>query len=192
MGAFKPLLPFGPVTVVEACVRYLLEGGAASVMVVTGHRGDEVRQSLTHLPVSFAVNPEVESEMGRSIACGVAELPPGTEAVMIALVDQPAIPPSVPQALIRAWRGSSRAQLLAPEHGGRGGHPVLVDARLSEELLRLDAIGGLRALFHERRERVLRVAVESPYIARDMDTWDDYSALYQEVFGARPPLNSPA
>jgi hypothetical protein len=29
--------------------------------------------------------------------------------------------------------------------------------------------------------------VESPYIARDMDTWDDYRALHREIFGSDPP-----
>ena len=43
MGAFKPLLPFGGVTVAEACVASLRAGGAGEVVVVVGHRGGEVR-----------------------------------------------------------------------------------------------------------------------------------------------------
>jgi hypothetical protein len=34
---------------------------------------------------------------------------------------------------------------------------------------------------------VKRVPVDSPFVARDMDTWDDYHALYKEVFGEPPP-----
>ncbi|HYO90797.1 MAG TPA: nucleotidyltransferase family protein [Pyrinomonadaceae bacterium] len=186
MGAFKPLLPFGDATVAERCVSYLLEGGAERLVVVTGHRGEEVRRVLSHLPVKFAVNPEAESEMGRSIARGVEELPDETEAILVALVDQPAVPPDVPRALIHEWRRTG-ARLLVPEHAGRGGHPVLLDASLRAELLSLDGQGGLRALFDRHRQEVLRVRVESPYIARDMDTWDDYRALFREVFGAEPP-----
>jgi CTP:molybdopterin cytidylyltransferase MocA len=186
MGAFKPLLPFGSVTVAQCCVSYLLEGGAEHVVVVVGHRREEVRAALKHLPVSFAVNPAPESEMGESIASGVLELPDETEAILIALVDQPAIPPSVPRALIDEWRRTG-ARLLVPEHGGRGGHPVLVDGSLRRELLHLDAQGGLRALFDKHRPETRRVSVASPYIARDMDTWDDYRALYEEVFRAPAP-----
>ncbi|HKS28065.1 MAG TPA: nucleotidyltransferase family protein [Pyrinomonadaceae bacterium] len=186
MGAFKPLLPFGDVTVAEGCVRYLLEGGADKVVVVTGTRAEEVGRALSHLPVKFAFNSEAESEMGVSIARGVEALPHETEAILVALVDQPAIPPEVPRALIREWRQTS-ARLLVPEHAARGGHPVLIDASLRSELMRLDAQGGLRALFDRHREEVSRVPVESPYIARDMDTWDDYRALYREVFGTEPP-----
>ena len=31
MGAFKPLLPFGPSTVIEACIEYLHAGGIETV-----------------------------------------------------------------------------------------------------------------------------------------------------------------
>jgi molybdenum cofactor cytidylyltransferase len=191
MGAFKPLLPFGSRTVAECCVSYLLEGGAESVVVVIGHRRDEVRARLAHLPVRFAVNPESESEMGDSIARGVEQLPVETAAILVALIDQPAIPASVPEALIERWRQGG-ARLLVPEHAGRGGHPVLLDASLRRGLLTLDRQRGLRALFDEHRAEIRCVPVSSPYIARDMDTWDDYRALYEEVLGTSPPIEGSA
>jgi CTP:molybdopterin cytidylyltransferase MocA len=187
MGAFKPLLPFGDRTVVECCVRYLIEGGAERVVVVVGHRQEEMRASLSHLPVGIAVNADAESEMGVSIARGVEQLSMETKAILIALVDQPAIPPEVPQALINEWRQTG-ARLVVPSHAGSGGHPVLLDSTLREELLNLDREQGLRALFDAHRAEVVRVPVASPYIARDMDTWDDYSSLYEEVFAASPPV----
>ena len=75
MGAFKPLLPFGDRTVIEACVGNLLEGGVGEVVVVVGHRAAKVRERLAHLPVRFALNDEAESEMGASIARGVERFP---------------------------------------------------------------------------------------------------------------------
>jgi molybdenum cofactor cytidylyltransferase len=186
MGAFKPLLPFGSQTVVEACVGYLLAGGVEELVVVLGHRREEMERRLARQPVSLALNTEVGSEMGVSIARGVEQLSPGTRAILIALVDQPAVPGEVPRALIEAWR-ARRARLLVPEYGGRGGHPVLLDASLRAELLKLAPEHGLRALFDAHKPEVKRVPVRSPFIARDMDTWDDYSALYEEVFGEKPP-----
>jgi CTP:molybdopterin cytidylyltransferase MocA len=55
-----------------------------------------------------------------------------------------------------------------------------------DELLALDPAQGLRALFAAHRERVRRVPVASPYVARDMDTWEDYLRLHQDVFGVSP------
>jgi molybdenum cofactor cytidylyltransferase len=189
MGAFKPLLPFGERTVVEACLGNLREGGVEEIVVVIGHRADELRERLANLPVRFAVNAEPTSEMGASIALGVEQLGPSAQAVFIALVDQPAIPPEVIRFLI-AERERTGARLIVPEHEGRGGHPVLIDLGYRQELLNLDSRRGLRALFDAHQREVLRARVVSPYVARDMDQWDDYRALYREVFGIEPPENS--
>jgi molybdenum cofactor cytidylyltransferase len=186
MGAFKPLLPFGGVSVAEACVKSLRAGGAGEVVVVVGHRGAEVRAALAHLGgLSFAVNEVAGSEMGVSVARGVEAVSEGAEAVLVALVDQPAVPPSEIAKLIEARRRTG-ARLVLPEWEGRGGHPLLVDLSLRGELLRLVPEKGLRALCDAHRAEVLRVPAGSPYVARDMDTWDDYAALHREVFGSPP------
>ena len=186
MGAFKPLLPFGGVTVAEACVANLRAGGAGEVVVVVGHRGAEVRAALAHLGgLRFAVNEVAGSEMGVSLARGVGALSGEAGAVLFALVDQPAVPPEEIKRLIEA-RGRAGARLVVPEWEGRGGHPVLVDLSLREELLGLVPEKGLRALFDAHRTEVLRVHAGSPYVARDMDTWGDYVALHTEVFGLPP------
>jgi molybdenum cofactor cytidylyltransferase len=186
MGAFKPLLPFGEKTVVEACVESLLAGGAMLVYAVLGHRADELRRELSHLrPVRPVLNEEAGSEMGVSIARAVEAAHEDARALLIALVDQPAVPASAVRAVVEAWRGGG-APLVVPTYGGRGGHPVLVDLRFREELKSLPVDRGLRALFDAHRDETLRLAVDSPYIVRDMDTWDEYVALHTEVFG-RPP-----
>jgi hypothetical protein len=45
----------------------------------------------------------------------------------------------------------------------------------------------LRGLFKARAGDVLRLPVASEYVARDMDTWEDYRALHEEIFGVPPP-----
>jgi CTP:molybdopterin cytidylyltransferase MocA len=185
MGAFKPLLPFGKKTVIEACISYLRESTIEPIVVVVGHRSDEIRKQLKTSSLSFAVNPDPRSEMSASIACGVLELPETTPATLIALVDHPAIPASVVTALKAEWEKGAR--LVVPTWEKRGGHPVLIDLSLRRELLNLDPARGLKGLFDLHQDEVRRVSVDSPYIARDMDTWDDYRALYEDVFGAEPP-----
>lgn len=186
MGAFKPLLSFGSQTVAEACITHLLKGGAEKIVVVLGHRAPEMRERLSRLPVTFTVNEEDESQMSVSIARGVEALPPEAGAVLIALCDQPAIPPTAISLLIKEWK-QTRAPLVMPVFEGRGGHPVLIDLCFREELLRLDAERGLRSLFDAHRAAVRRVAVRTPFVARDIDTWQDYVRLHAEVFGTAPP-----
>ena len=122
--------------------------------------------------------------MNASIAAGIQQLPADTKAILITPVDHPAVPPVVVAALIQAWEGG--ALLVVPTWNERGGHPVLVDAKYRHELLSLDDARGLRGLFETHRREVTRLSVDSGYIARDMDTWDDYLSLHSEVFGVFP------
>ena len=190
MGAFKPLLPFGEQTVIESCLDYLQRGGVETIVVVLGHRAEAIRERLKGFPVCFALNPDPESEMAESIACGARELPLDCQATFITPADYPAIPPAVVAALINSWR-TRGAKLLAPKYEGLGGHPVLVDLCFREQLLGLDPQRGLRGLFDEHRAEVLRVAVNSQFVVRDIDTWEDYRALHQEVFGSEPLSEPP-
>ncbi len=187
MGAFKPLLPFGKSTVINSCLDNLRAGGVKDIVVVAGHRAAELRASLVQ-PEStqFVTNPDPQSEMSASIACGVQAVPATARAVLLALTDQPAIPPSVIENVLKAWRAG--AKLIIPEYNERGGHPVLVDLEFRRALLTLDPRHGLKEFFDAHKNQVQRLKVDSPYIARDMDTWDDYAALHEEVFGA-PPIS---
>lgn len=186
MGAFKPLLPFGTSTIIRTVLNNLRAAGVASNIVVIGHRAGELRAHLADWPITFAHNAETASAMGVSIACGVACLPDTAEAVLIALGDCPAVPVAVSKALLEVWHADC-CQVIVPEHAGRGGHPVLIGREFFADLLRLDETGGLRGFLAQHAAQVRRVAVDSPYIRRDLDTWDDYAAVHQELFGQPPP-----
>ena len=106
MGAFKPLLPFGNKTVIECCIDYLRAGGVETIVVVLGHRAEDVRKRLSG--VTFAFNPDPSSEMGASIAAGIEQLPTMAEATLIALSDHPAVPATVVSDLINTWKEGAR------------------------------------------------------------------------------------
>lgn len=184
MGAFKPLLPFGNKTVIECCIDYLRKGGVETIVVVLGYRADEIRERLKEYDLRFALNPDPGSEMGASIVAGIRELPETSRATLIALSDHPAVPAKVVSTLIDAWTGGAR--LVIPTWQNRGGHPVLVDLGFKSELLNMSR-EGLRTVFENHAGEVLRIEVDSPFVARDMDTWDDYVILHKEVTGERAP-----
>ena len=152
MGAFKPLLPFGKTTVIESCLNYLTAAGVESVVVVVGHREDEIRKQLSSYPLTFAVNPDPASEMAASIAAGVRQLPASAEAVLISPADYPAIPPAVIASIVGEW--SKGYRLVKPTWQGRGGHPVLVDLSFRANLLELEPATGLKGLFERHKNQV--------------------------------------
>lgn len=185
MGAFKPLLPFGKQTVIESCLNYLIAGGVETVVVVLGHRAAEIQSRLDHPSIRFAFNPDPTSEMGDSIAIGAEQLPETAKATFIALVDYPAVPAAVVTELIMEW--SKGATVVKPLWQGQGGHPVIIDLKLRDELTDLAPETGLKGVFNRHKNDVKRVEVNSPYVAWDIDTWDDYVTLYEEIFGRIPP-----
>jgi molybdenum cofactor cytidylyltransferase len=184
MGAFKPLLPFGDRTVIQSCIESLRAAGVEEIVVVVGHRAGEVKEKVKDSRLRFALNPDPDSEMSVSIACGVRQVSTDAKALLIALVDHPAIPAETIRLLIDNWKRG--AKLVQLEHDGRGGHPVLIDLAYRNELSNLDPASGLSKLFETHREQVRRLPVESPYVARDMDTWEDYRRLHEELFGVPP------
>ncbi|HKZ02666.1 MAG TPA: nucleotidyltransferase family protein [Pyrinomonadaceae bacterium] len=184
MGALKPLLPFGAKSVISTCINNLRDAGIDEIVVVVGHRASEITQHLKDENVAFAVNDDPQSEMGASIARGVEAISSDATAILISPADIPGVAAGTISSIISAWNHGAR--LVIPEHEGRGGHPVLIDARFRKELLTLDHTAGLRGFFRRHLDEVLRFAVESPYIARDLDTWDDYRRLHEEIFGLPP------
>ena len=185
MGAFKPLLPFGNQTVIESCIDYLRRGGVETIVVVMGHSTPELLKRVGELGVESVLNTDPNSEMTASIAAGITKIPSPTGATLITPADLPAVPPAVVSQLIAEWQKG--AKLIIPTWQNRGGHPVLVDLSFRSELQNLDPNLGLKSLFNTHPNEVTRLPVDSPFIARDMDTWDDYVALYTEVFGVAPP-----
>ena len=184
MGHFKPLLPFGDRTVIDHCIDNLRRGGVENIVVVVGHRAADLQTHLQSANVMFAVNPEPDGEMSDSVACGVSQIPSSSKAILITPADHSAVPAAVVARIIESWQKG--AGLVVPTWGGRGGHPVLVDSAFRSELLGLDPSRGLRGLFESYPGQVTRLSVDSGYIARDMDTWDDYVSLHKEVFGGPP------
>jgi molybdenum cofactor cytidylyltransferase len=191
MGAFKPLLPFGAKTVIETAIDNMRGGGVEKVVIVAGvgPRADELKAHLQESNVALAVNPDPNSEMSSSIACGVRAVPEETRAVIINPVDHAAVPAEIIALLLNEWQQG--AQLVKPSWNKRGGHPVLIDLAFREQLLELDPQSGLKTFLSQRQDQVRRVEVNSNLIARDMDTWDDYVALHQDVFGVAAPELAP-
>ena len=73
MGALKQLLPFGGQTVVGHVLRTLMRSRIGKeVVVVLGHRAEEIIDHISGLPVRMAYNPDPEGDMLSSIRCGLA------------------------------------------------------------------------------------------------------------------------
>jgi molybdenum cofactor cytidylyltransferase len=119
MGQFKQLLRLGEKTFVEHCVDNLIASRVDEVIIVTGHREEEVRVTVADRPVKFVHNIDYRSGMASSIKCGVQSLSEHTRAFVLALVDQPQIGVDVIDLVIEAYE-KTRAIIVIPVPGKNG------------------------------------------------------------------------
>ena len=129
MGVNKQLLPFAGTTVIGHIVDELLRSRVEEVRVVAGHEVDRLRQELSSRKVGIIVNPDyARSDMLASVRCGLAELPAGCRAVLVALGDQPAIRAELIDAMLDRFSAAGRG-IVVPVYEGKRGHPLLLRRR---------------------------------------------------------------
>lgn len=181
MGArHKLLLPWGDGTVVRQSLQVALSAPAGTVVVVTGHRANEVQQACgEHERVRFVCNPRWREGMYTSILAGVGALPADVDAFFVALGDMPLVSPDVYAELARLYE-SQPGSIIRPVWEGRRGHPVLVPAALVAASPTPLGDEGLRGLLRLYADRLIEVESASPGVVIDLDTPEEYARFGPE------------
>ena len=170
MGDFKPLLPFDGVTVIERCVANLRAAGASALVVVTGHRAQELAARLRD--VTLVHNPlYAETQMFDSLRLGLRALPADCDTILLTPGDVPLVEPETVRALLK-----TKAGFACPVCAGRKGHPVALDGKYRDVLLRYSGDGGLRGAVAALGIPVTEVEVADAGMPLDLDTPADYQA----------------
>lgn len=188
MGRLKPLLPLDPQgaqTPLGLCVGLFRAAGIDEVVVVTGHRDDEVGSAARAAGARVVHNPDFALGMYSSIRAGVAGLDAATDGFFLLPVDIPLVRTGTVRLLARAFAGKP-ASVLLPVFAGRRGHPPLLGRELIGRIQdSAEPAGGLRTLLDqveaEQPERVREVQVADRFILRDMDTPADHAACVERL-----------
>ena len=176
MGRLKALLPWQGATLIEYQVGALLAAGVSQLVVVVGHRGDEVGAPIAgRSDVTTVVNPDYRQGKTTSIKAGLRAVSAAAAAVLVLAVDQPR-PPDMLRAVIEAHR--TRSPLItSPVYAGRGGHPMIFDARLLPELAAITEEGeGLREVTRRHASEISRLHTDDPVVRVDVNTPEDLQA----------------
>lgn len=176
MQTNKMLLSVHGKTMIETVIDHVRQSDIDHILIVCGAFRDELLTVISRLPVEHCYNSEYKKGMLSSVQCGFRNIPPATDAVMIFLGDQPAIPGEIANILISEYRKSEKG-IVIPVHKGRRGHPLLIDGKYRHIIDQLDHAVGLRELLYKYPEDVLEVNVETPGILKDIDTPQDYQAF---------------
>ena len=169
MGRLKQLMPFGSSTMVEQTVDNLLASGAGEVIVVLGHRAEEVKGRIANRPVKIMLNPLYSQGMGTSIAAGLKLVDSRAGAVMLALADQPFVDSQTIDRLIEEFQTHDKG-IAIPVYRGRRGHPIIFSIKYKAQLSGLISDIGGREIIKEHPEDVLEIAVDCEGVILDIDT----------------------
>ena len=176
MGKPKALLDWSGVPLVVAQISSLVEGGVDRVIVVTGAHHDEIADAVPKGPHTAIVNNRRWTEgKTTSIKAGLSRLSDGCATIVLLAVDQPR-PSWVVERALNSHHESGRP-VTSPRYDGHGGHPLLFDASLFDELSNIsEEREGVREVMKRHEEIMNRVYFENPVIRLDLNTPDDYEA----------------
>ena len=176
MGEYKQLLPFENQTILETVIDHITQSRVDETLVVLGSNREKIEDVIKDLSVKSVYNPSYKEGMLSSAQKGFGSLPEEAEAALIFLGDQPKIPTSVIDQVIRAYHSSEKG-IVIPVYDRKRGHPVLISTKYREEVSHLNPQIGLRELIHNHPEDILEVDLDSPSILEDIDTPEDYKNL---------------
>ena len=181
MGGVKQLLSLGGRRMIEAALDNLHDSRCDEIIVVLGFAVDEVRSLVEGKErVKVVINPQFAEGMSTSIQQGLKEISPRATGILIALADQPFIPPEVMNTLIEGFRAGNKGIVL-PAYEGKRGHPVILDREKYEgELLALQGDVGGKEIVGKHPEDILEVEVASKGVLMDIDAPEDYQAIQEE------------
>ena len=162
---------------VARVVDNILSSRAGPVLVVTGHRADDLRAALANRPVQHVHADRYEDGLSASLRAGLAALPDDTPAALICLADMPLVTGRMIDRLLDAYDPDEGRTIVAPTFQGKIGNPVLWDRRFFPEMRALSGDVGARRLLERHAEMIAEVELGSDAVLRDFDTVESLAAL---------------
>ena len=191
MGTLKALLDWQGRSLIIHQIVALREAGADEVVVVLGHRADELQariganRDVYNLgKVRCVVNEDYAQGKTTSIKTGLWALGPSADpdaAILMLNVDQPRSAGIIKRTL-DAHHGADANLITIPTYRGKGGHPIVVSRSLYSELIAIDEkTQGMRAVTERHRDATQRVELGAAELLWDVNTPEQYRAALREL-----------
>ena len=162
---------------VARVVDNLLSSAARPVIVVTGHRAEEVRAAVAGRPVQVVHAPDYADGLSASLRAGIAAVPAEASAALVCLGDMPLVTGRMIERLIEAYEPDEGRSVVVPTCRGKIGNPVLWDRRFFPDIAGLVGDVGARPLLERHSEHVAQVELDTDAVLRDFDTVESLATL---------------
>ncbi|MCC5465815.1 NTP transferase domain-containing protein [Pelosinus baikalensis] len=160
-----PLLKIGSITIVKRIVLTFQQVGISPIVVITGHRAEEIEHDLADYGVIFLRNSQYEnSQMFDSAKIGLEFLQNKCDQVIFNPVNISLFTPDTIQRMME--RGE---KLISPSYHGKAGHPLLVSSELIPRILTYEGNMGMRGAIENIGVERKWIAIEDEGILHDTD-----------------------
>ena len=161
MGSPKALLAYQGRPFLEHLLEIAVHPQIGVRRVVLGADAGPIAKAIHLQANEIVINPDWEKGQLTSIQAALRSLPPGTDGILLCLIDHPLISASMIEELVERFYKSGKPIVL-PVYEGRRGHPLIFAANLYDELLAAPLETGARAVVwaHSREVEEVRTNEE--------------------------------
>jgi len=177
MGSPKALLPYQGRPFLEHLLEVTRHSKIAVRRVVLGAHAEPIAKAIRLNPDEIVINQEWEQGQ---LQAALRSLPPGTDGVLLCLIDHPLITAGLVDGLIEQFY-ATKAPIVLPVFEGRRGHPVIFSSKVYEELARAPAEVGARVVVWAHTKEVSEYATAEEGCVLNLNDPD----TFERVTGAR-------
>jgi molybdenum cofactor cytidylyltransferase len=145
MGSPKALLPYQGRPFLQHLLEVTTQARIGARRVVLGAHAEPIAKEVPLTADEIVINADWEKGQLSSIQSALRSLPPGTDGIILCLIDHPLISSTLVHDLIEVFY-TSKKLIVLPVCEGRRGHPVIFSAQLYDELLHAPLEKGARAV----------------------------------------------
>lgn len=173
MKAFKPMLPFGESTISLHLISVLKKFNLSPIVVVTGYKGQKLKDHLKHTGVRFVENNHYETtQMFDSVKLGIKAIADECDRILIMPLDVPAIQEKTYELVLNI-----DSDMIRTVYKELPGHPILLKKDIALKLCEYQGDGGLRGAMENSGFPLTNINVNDAGVRRDIDTKKDYQEL---------------
>jgi len=174
LGQPKQLIPFKNQLLINYILEQIKSGGLSNIRVILGSHFSDIKEKIKNKKLEIIHNPNWEEGISSSIKCGLTKLGPGTEAVIIFIVDQPFLNSELISEILQKF-STSKANIIAACVSGQIVHPVLYRKDIFSKLMELKGDVGGKAIFGN--ELVEKVNWDDKKLLLDIDSINDLEKI---------------
>ena len=179
MGRPKLLMPWGTGCVIDHVLQAWCQSQVSKVVITVRADDEELWQQCKQHPVEVVKVDPPPADMKASVLGALSHIescyqPRSTDVGMLAPADMPRLSTELIDHVLGSHQ-PEQPQIIAPQVGGRKGHPVLFPWKLVAALDQLGPEEGIRELWTQCAGRTIDWEDEGPL--EDIDTPHDYERL---------------